>query len=209
MPSPRKTFTFRLNWIRRYARNVLVDLRYGGLLKGVIETRYRHLGAHWTENTAYEALDQIFENITIQPDDVLVDVGCGKGRVFNYWLSQGYRNRMIGLELDPDIADETRRRLRRHKNVTIIAGDAVENCPMDGTVFYMYSPFEAPIMTAFKDRLAAGAERKSDLRLLYYRPQFVHVFQDDPGWTVGPMHEIDDDAYDDTQLHVITMNPSV
>ncbi len=144
----------------RVARNALIDIRYGGLLLGKIKTRYAHLGAVNTENSDYAALSRIFEN-RIKSSDVLVDIGCGKGRVINEWLSYGLGNRMIGIELDERIAEQTRRRLRRYRNVTILTGDAIQNIPIDGTLFYLYNPFAAHVMEAFKNRLTSlpGMER--------------------------------------------------
>ena len=62
-----------------------MDLRYGGLLRGTLPNRFLHLGAHHAANTPYFILPIIFDGI-IHDDDVLVDVGCGKGRVLNWWL---------------------------------------------------------------------------------------------------------------------------
>ncbi len=79
---------------------------------------------------------------------MLVDIGCGKGRVINFWLHQGLTNRLIGLELDPDVATAAQQRLAPYRNVQIIVGDAIENLPTDGTLFYLYNPFERPIVEA-------------------------------------------------------------
>ena len=167
----------------RIGRNALMDMQYGGLLGGAVETPYAHLGAVKTENTDYVALSSIFRG-RIKDSDVLVDVGCGKGRVINFWLSQGLCNRMVGIELNDKIADETRRRLIRYKNVTILTGNATENIPVDGTLFYLYNPFDAHVMEAFKNRLITLFGRHSNITVLYYRCKHVHVFQSDPTWVV-------------------------
>jgi len=167
----------------RVARNALIDLRYGGLLLGKIKTRYAHLGAVNTENSDYAALSRIFEN-RIKSSDVLVDIGCGKGRVINWWLSRGLGNRMIGIELDERIAEQTRRRLRRYRNVTILTGDAIQNIPIDGTLFYLYNPFAAHVMEAFKNRLTSLFRQRGDITILYYNCRHVDVFQKDPAWSV-------------------------
>ena len=61
--------------------NLWLDVRYGGSsLRGTIKSRYSSEGAHDTQNSEYRALRQMFAN-RITPEDVLVDVGCGKGRV--------------------------------------------------------------------------------------------------------------------------------
>ncbi len=191
-------------WGIRIVRNALIDLRYGGLLSGVVKTRYAHLGAVETANCDYEALSHIFAN-RIKPSDVLVDIGCGKGRVINWWLHNGLCNRIIGIELDEEIANRTRQRVRKYKNVTIIAGDAIQNIPADGTLFYLYNPFDAQIMEAFKNRLMSLFGKDSDITILYYNCRHVHVFQEDPAWIVKVTDVGGHSAFPFPQLAVIKM----
>lgn len=193
----------------RIARNALIDIRSGGgLLSGRIRTRYAHLGAEDTVNTDYIALQHIFEN-RIKPADVLVDVGCGKGRVIQWWLSRGYRNRIIGLELDEEIANKTRQRLRRHKNVSIVAGDAIQNLPADGTLFYLYNPFATQIVSAFKERLMSIFGKRGKITILYYECKHVEVFRDDPLFAVEVMDVGDPSPVPFSQLAVIRMTPKL
>src|SRR5581483_1299289 len=105
----------------KIARNAVRDLRYGGFLGGTVKTRYGHLGAHDVGNVEYEDLPPLFEPANVQPDDVIVDVGAGKGRSINWLLERYPENRIVGIELDPEIATKTAKRLRRFPNVTIAA----------------------------------------------------------------------------------------
>jgi len=97
-----------LPWV---ARNMAMDLRYGALLSGTIKSR--RSGASNVANSQYSVLPPIFDG-RIGRDDVLVDVGCGKGRVINWWLSRGLRNRIVGIELEPEVASATAKRLARY-----------------------------------------------------------------------------------------------
>lgn len=174
-----------LRHLWKKARTAAVDLRYGGWLQGTRPTQFAHLGAKNTANTDYDALPYIFTPGTITPDDVLVDVGCGKGRVLNWWLSQGHRNRIVGLELDPDVAARTGRRLRRHRNVSVIAGDAVDNLPVDATVLYLFNPFQRQVVERLAARLTSlDSYRERRLRVFYYGPRHVDVFESDDRWGV-------------------------
>ncbi len=121
----------------------------------------------------------------IAPNDVLVDVGCGKGRVLAWWLSRGYRNRMIGLELDPRIAAATAARFAAASNVRVIAGDAVENLPPDGTLFWLFNPFDEPVLRAFRDRLKQCCEEGA--RLVYSHARHLAVFSGDAAFTCEPL----------------------
>jgi SAM-dependent methyltransferase len=161
-----------LPWV---ARNMAMDLRYGGLLSGTIKSRHR--GASNVANSQYSVLPPIFDG-RIGPDDVLVDVGCGKGRVINWWLSRGLRNRIVGIELEPEVASATAKRLARFPNVTIVNEDAVEWLPDDATIVYMYSPFSRDVMARFKEHVAQRFAGKG-LTMLYLNPAFVDVFEGD------------------------------
>lgn len=168
----------------RVAYNAALDLRYGRLLGGQRPTRFPHLGAKDTANSDYLALDRLFAG-RISPDDVLVDVGCGKGRVINWWLRHGYRNKIVGIELDEEVAAETRHRLRKHDNVTVVAGNVLDLVPEDGTLFYLYNPFHADVLERFAERLVAlGRRRGGTIRILYNNCKYLAPFARDPLWSL-------------------------
>src|SRR5258708_6907016 len=73
-----------------------------------------------TSNSGYEQLELIFFNYySIRERDVIVDVGCGKGRVFSYLLYRGAKNKMIGYEINDIIGNKTKQNLSRYKNIEI------------------------------------------------------------------------------------------
>jgi hypothetical protein len=160
-----------------------LDLRYGAFLGGTRRTPYSHLGIEDTANTDYGVLPLIF-NGRIRDSDVLVDVGCGKGRVINWWLSQGLRNRIIGIEIDKAVATATRKRLAGFGNVEIIAGDVVQHMPAEGTIFYLFNPFKAAGVEAFKNRLAQLVSGHRNVTIFYYNCVHLEVFELDPNWLV-------------------------
>jgi len=166
--------------------SAVLDLRYGGLLMGGLTSRYADQGANEVNNSDYGVLANVFRG-RISDDDVLVDLGCGKGRVINAWLHLGYQNPMVGVELDPEVAARTRKRLARFDNVTIITGDAIEYIPTDGTVFFLYNPFDRPVWVRLKSRLEALFPKGSGVTLLYLKAEHADVFADDPKWNVEMM----------------------
>jgi len=170
----------RLIW---KVRTLFLDLRYGGILRGSVNSRHKDVGAHDVINIDYKVLPYVFKD-RIKESDVLVDVGSGKGRVLNWWLSRGYQNKMIGIELESDVAEVCRQRLRKYKNVTLIAGDVCENIPDDATLIYLFNPFKSNIMKRFKDRLFDVFGSRGNITILYYNPWYIDVFRNDPNWTV-------------------------
>lgn len=168
---------------RRLFHNARIDLKYGAFLGGTIKSSYAHLGIQDVANTDYAVLPFIFKD-KVRESDVLVDIGCGKGRVINWWLSCGLPNQIIGIELDEAVARRTQQRLRRYENVKIICGDALNHLPENATVLYLYNPFTAPWVAKLKDRLKVVYAAAHKITLLYYNCIFVEIFVNDPNWTV-------------------------
>jgi hypothetical protein len=126
-------------------------------------------------------LRDIFSRVPISPDDVLVDVGCGEGRVINFWLSQGWKNPMIGIEAVEAVADEARKRYRKYPNVSIVTGDALANLPCNGTLFYLYNPFGEEVVAQFEKTI-----RCLNARIVYHQNNYMEPFG--PAlWHVEPL----------------------
>ena len=119
---------------------------------------------------------------------MIVDVGCGKGRSLNWLLDRFPGNRIVGIELDPELCAATAKRLRRRANVTVVCGDATELIPPDGTVFYLFNPFDEPVMSRFA---AALLERGRPATIVYYNAKFLEPFAATPRFSV---RELDDPA---------------
>jgi SAM-dependent methyltransferase len=170
-------------------RNYVIDRRYGGSCAGSAPTAFGELGAYGTSSVDYWQLYRIFspENgLRITPEDVLVDVGCGKGRVLNHWLELGLGNRIVGIELDERFATFAARRLAGHSNVEVICGDALEMLPADGTVFFLFNPFGPEALARFAERIADTSVARERLVVIYYFAMHVHVFERDPRFVVEP-----------------------
>ena len=169
--------------LRELICNIMIDLVCSHrLLNGNIQTSYQSLGSNDIYHSKYSALPIIFRHVRIKKDDVLVDVGCGKGRVINYWIFKRYHNKIIGLELDKRIANQTAKQFSRLKNVTIIPGNALLNIPSDATVFYFYNPFSKEIVTQFEAKLSEMFKNKP-IKIIYYNPKSIDVF-DNEKWMV-------------------------
>jgi SAM-dependent methyltransferase len=170
--------------------DAVIDRRYGKSCGGTYKSRFDDLGSTGTSSTHYYRLRQLFcpENVVIGPQDVLVDVGCGKGRVLNFWLNEGLQNRIVGLELDERFATFTAQRLAAFPNVDVIAGDGIALLPHDGTLFYLFNPFRRPIVERFKERLMQIHGPGSGITVVYYMCQHADVFENDPAWMVTEAH---------------------
>ncbi len=166
-------------------RSKILDYKYsGGSLGGLIKPTLE--GAHYTSSTDYAILADVFKRITIKKSDVLVDVGCGKGRVIFWWLKSGYLNKIYGIELNPEVANETNKRLTKYENVTIITGSILENLPDEANVFYLFNPFDKKTTGEFRDLLEKKLlnNNAEKLTIIYYNCVYVDVFKNNPNWSV-------------------------
>jgi SAM-dependent methyltransferase len=167
-------------------RSALRDLRHGRPLGGTVRSRHEHLGAYHATNSPYEDLDRVFAGVHVEPNDTIVDVGCGKGRSLNWLIDRFPGHPIVGVELDPELCRQTARRLRRRSNVTVVCGDATELIPPEGRVFYLFNPFDETVMERFA---AALLRRGRPATVVYYNAKFLEPFR--AGFTV---RELDDPA---------------
>jgi len=156
------------------------DLRYGHKIcwtyLGSNKEREGHFG---TEHSSYAVLGSVFERIRVSPDDVLVDIGCGEGRVINFWLSRRLKNSIVGIEASPAVAQDAKRRYRRFPNVTIVE-DYAERVAGEwpNAIFYLGNPFSEQILAKFE-----LAVRSSNARIVYTDFHGLTPFEND-AWKI-------------------------
>lgn len=195
----RTRFHSARRWVVRYRWGWLllhdwwIDRRFGASCGGTIASPFEAQGATRTESATYRTLARLFAHplVRVSPKDVLVDVGCGKGRVINYWLLSGLKNRMVGIELSPEVGGWSRARLAKFEEVEILVGDAVESLPTDGTVFFLFNPFGRETMEAFARQLLKRVKINS-LKIVYLNARHLDVF--DRG--IWDVRELDSDSPD-------------
>ena len=151
-----------------------------------MRSRHEHLGAYHATNSPYEDLDRVFAGVAVGPRDMIVDVGCGKGRSLNWLIDRFPENPIVGIELDPELCKGTAHRLRRRTNVTVLCGDASTLIPPEARVFYLFNPFDETVTARFAAALRA---RGKPATIVYYNAKFLEPFRD--GFTV---RELDDQA---------------
>ncbi len=174
-------------------RNLLIDLRFGAPLLGVKRSDVPDQAG--VVNSDYSLYPHVFPRSLVRADDVIVDVGVGKGRFINWLLLLRLENRIIGIEYDGETAAATARRLARYPNVTIVHADATTSIPRDGTLFFLFNPFEGDVMSRFKKEATTLFRGRDDVRFVYLRPLELSIFADDPDWLVKE-HEIPQEDLD-------------
>ncbi|MCZ8337301.1 MAG: class I SAM-dependent methyltransferase [Burkholderiaceae bacterium] len=153
------------------------------------QTRFADFGATDTVSTSYELLPLLLGPVLVD-GDVFVDVGCGRGRVLNWVVEDGRAASVFGLELDKVIAASVARRFTDRLDVTIVAGDALGSLPDAGSVFYMWHPFERPLMARFVEtflRKYRCLGRLNEVRLVYHNCLHADLWESAAGARVTPI----------------------
>lgn len=135
-----------------------------------------------TASTNYEEVEIIFFKVLpLTNSNTIVDVGCGKGRVFNYLLYKGLKNKMIGYEINTLVADKTKKRLSKYKNVEILSDDIFNDFPKEGDIFYLYNPFKEEMMREFMSEILKIKDRNPII--IYNTPILINLFYNDENFT--------------------------
>lgn len=174
---------------RRLTRNLFLDLRYGNkLLGGDKISQHTDKGFLHTMNTDYHVMQKYFSLLEISEGDVIVDVGCGKGRLFNLLLHLGFKNRLIGVEVDSAVATFTKNRLRKYPNIEILECDVTALEKIPGTIFYLFNPFTRPVMEKFVRKLEQQwlqqKDRKNRPIVIYQNCLELAAFEESGNWKI-------------------------
>jgi precorrin-6B methylase 2 len=133
------------------------------------------------EPLPYEGLRRTTALLDLQPDDVVYDLGCGKGRIV-CWFAREPIAKSAGVEYDAELAEVARANAASLKGaraqIEILTADAAAVDYSDATVIYLYNSFGPevlrPVLQNLSDSLAARPRR---LRLAYASPTHVEEFK--------------------------------
>lgn len=144
----------------------------------------------------WRVLRTLLPAVGLEPDDVLLEYGSGKGRVVIWVASRFPVRRIIGVEHNRDSIAAALANLRnwrrplRCQAVEFTYGDAREFVvPDDVTIVYLFNPFVGVTFTQVLAHLRASlARRPRPLRVIYLYP-FMHDEVVEAGFTVVRSHE--------------------
>ena len=132
--------------------------------------------------TYYRDLVTIFDMVSMEPEDTLVDFGCGLGRVLFYGNSRHYC-RTTGIEADRQVYDKLLENAAGYQKRFYDQEDRMlfYNMPSqeyeiaDGDNFYFFNPFSAEIFRSVIDNIIDSVSRcPRDIYLMLYYPTFEY-----------------------------------
>lgn len=181
-----------LHTIKSRVQDALVERRSRRNTAGLvpIETLVEDWrGCHDYFPTAYGELRKVLSGLEIHPDDVFVDIGCGKGRAMLVAAQLPLRA-VLGVEISPDLCAEARKIIANSQaelaccDLRVIQADAAQwPIPLDITLIYLYNPFHG-------DRLhhLFAAIRKSwelhprVMTIIYNNPRHFEPWEEHYSW---------------------------
>ena len=131
------------------------------------------------EPTPYCVLERLAYSGYIGKKNVLVDYGCGKGRV-DFFLSYQTRCRSIGIEYDDRIfqsASENQKTAVSATRTEFVHADAVQyTVPMEADCFYFFNPFSVEIFEKVLDRIRESFyENPREMLFFFYYPSDEYI----------------------------------
>lgn len=150
--------------IRTTDEHVAADL-------GLEVSRYRRTWRAW----GWSGVFRVLHGLRPEPDDVLLDIGCGAGRVVCAATRRPFA-RVIGLEIDPAfaaIAQSNVASLRGPQcSAEVLNLDArTYEVPDDVSIVFLYNPFQGTVFDQVMDRVLDSYERvPRRLRVVYANP---------------------------------------
>lgn len=132
-------------------------------------------GAFPVQSITYPYLKALIEQVTFESNDVFIDVGCAWGRLLGYMRSHTKIKRFVGIELNEEVAKCAKRIFCDDPNITIISGSVIGNLPLDGTIFYLFNPFDKVILEHFLDEIEEKIHHP--IKLMYLHPTCREVIE--------------------------------
>ena len=134
---------------------------------------------HPYEPTDYRVLERLAESGFVGPEDVVVDYGCGKGRV-DFFLSHRTRAKTIGIEYDPHIFEEARENLKNVysavKPLLVQVNAETYRVPAEVNRCYFFNPFSVEILRKVMARIIESYyEAPREIFLFFYYPDDAYV----------------------------------
>ena len=127
---------------------------------------------HPYEPTPYSVLERLASSACFGKDDVVLDYGCGKGRV-GFFLSFRTKSKAVGIEYDERIFREAleNRKTARGKPDFVLTRAEIYEVPAAINRCYFFNPFSAEILHKVLARiLESWYENPREIFLFFYYP---------------------------------------
>jgi SAM-dependent methyltransferase len=164
--------------------NIWSEQRLGISTRGVLDVD--HADAVQYATMGYGLIGRILDHLELRPDDVFVDIGCGRGRVLCCAARRPIEH-VYGVDVQPQLCDAARangERLRGRRAPITVRNDVAQDFDYAGaTVLYMFDPFGADTLRLVLEKVRADTDDRADrgtrgIRIAYANPTHEHVVRE-------------------------------
>ena len=131
------------------------------------------------EPTPYSVLERLANSGFIRKKDVVLDYGCGKGRV-DFFLSHQVKAKTVGIEYDERIYRSALENLKtaasRARTEFVHAGAEEYDVPAEVNRCYFFNPFSVEILHKVIARIIGSYyEEPREILLFFYYPSEEYI----------------------------------
>lgn len=129
------------------------------------------------------SFNRLLDTIPLPSESVLVDFGCGKGRVLLLAALRGIK-KAVGIEFSPELCEIARNNVRIVEqatgsclNISVIEGDVTHyEIEDDQNIFFLFNPFDDVILEAVVKNIQLSLRRRPrEIAMIYYNPVHSHI----------------------------------
>ena len=164
------------NPLRERLHNLWCEFKYGIATRGIVDID--HPDSHYYASMNYSTIQKVLEHLGLEAEDVLVDIGSGKGRMLCCAARYPIRQ-VIGVDLSLPLCENARRNAEKMRGqrapISVHHGLADEFDYQQGTVITLFNPFGASTLDAVLGKIRRDKDGGS-VRIAYENPLYDEVF---------------------------------
>jgi len=135
----------------------------------------------------YYLLEKIINCLKLKPEDIFIDLGCGKGRVV-FFVAQKKLRKVIGIELNKEFIDIANKNLATFKfdrtPIQFVHEDAAKFRIKDENIFFMFNPFGCKTIQCVINNIKNSLiDNPRQIRIVYLHP-WCRSLLDDQDWLI-------------------------
>ncbi len=182
----RRAYVSFCRWILR-VHDWFLDRRICGVSLGKVildkcGDEKNQIGGTGTESSPYIYLKHIFSYVKLNASDRILDVGCGKGRVFAFLIKEKCPCRIDGIEHNEPVAKIAEGWTAKYPQVHVMVGDAFLQDFNKYTVLTLSRPFFVHTYCAFIEKLEETLTHPITLVSWHEDPCVRDFIKVRPGW---------------------------
>lgn len=120
--------------------------------------------------TPYIVLERLVQLDILKKEDVIVDYGCGKGRIA-FFVNSQVGCRVIGIDHSETLVKKANKNLKSYgdgENITFISSKAEDYVPDEANCFYFFNPFSTRIFSQVLKRIQQSYEKNPREILIFF-----------------------------------------